>query len=70
MSMLEANWAPLARLALSTESCVSAPLTLGTKDPPEPKHVCVNPGCFLAASERKRSFYLQQMYSEEITACD
>lgn len=31
---------------------------LGTKDPPEPKHVCANPGCFLAAGERKRSHYL------------
>lgn len=58
MPVPKASWLPLAKLALSTESCVSAPLTLGTKDPPEPKHVCVNPGCFLAASERKRSRYL------------
>lgn len=58
MPVLKANCPPLARLPLSTESFVSALLTLGTKDPPEPKHVCVNPGCFLAASERKRSHYL------------
>lgn len=45
-------------LALSTESRASALLPLGTKDPPEPKHVCANPGCFLAAGERKRSHYL------------
>lgn len=30
-------------------------LTQRTKDAPEPKCVCVNPGCFLAAGERKWS---------------